>query len=144
MLFRSGNIRRTTDAFQLATATLFQSPVQNFAITPNNLTDAPSEAIEYMKTVPTEWDETVFIDGYPGKFVVLARRNGDDWYITGVNAQKEPLKLKLNLPMLNKGDDVKYYTDNKKRELTVENLKIKRDGELTVTMQPDGGMMIIK
>lgn len=139
-----GNIRRTTDAFQLATATLFQSPVQNFAITPNNLTDAPSEAIEYMKTVPTEWDETVFIDGYPGKFVVLARRNGDDWYITGVNAQKEPLKLKLNLPMLNKGDDVKYYTDNKKRELTVENLKIKRDGELTVTMQPDGGMMIIK
>ena len=49
----------------------------------------------FMKQVPTTWDETVFLDGYPGKYCVLARRHGDRWYVVGVNAQKEPLKLKL-------------------------------------------------
>ena len=60
-----------------------------------NLTDAPSWAIDFMKEVPTTWDEVRFIDGYPGKYVILARRHGDKWYIAGVNAQKETLKLKL-------------------------------------------------
>lgn len=70
-----GTYRRTTDVFQIATAVLFQNPIQNFAITPNNLYDAPSSMIEFMKEVPTTWDETRFIDGYPGKYCVLARRH---------------------------------------------------------------------
>lgn len=72
-----GSIRRTTDAFQLATAILFQSSIQNFALTPNNFEDAPHEAIEFMKEVPTTWDETTYIDGYPGRYCVLARRQGN-------------------------------------------------------------------
>ena len=68
-----GCVRKTTDVFQIATAVLFQNPVQNFAIAPNNLTDAPEEIINFMKDVPTTWDETAFIDGYPGKYCVLAR-----------------------------------------------------------------------
>ena len=69
-----------------------------------------------MKQVPTTWDETRFIDGYPGKYVVLARRHADKWYIAGINAQKEPLKLKLNLSMFNKGDKITFYNDDKKAE----------------------------
>ena len=90
-----GTIRRTSDVFQLATAVLFQNPIQNFALAPNNLTDAPEVALDFMKQIPTTWDETVFIDGYPGKYAVLARRHGNRWYIAGINAQKEPLKLSL-------------------------------------------------
>ena len=70
------NKRLTTDIFQLATSILFQNSVQMFGITPNNLTDVPAFEIEFMKKVPTTWDETVYIDGYPGKYIVLARRNG--------------------------------------------------------------------
>ncbi len=72
-----GTIRRTTDIFQLATTVLFQNPVQNFALAPNNLKDVSPVCMDYMKAVPTTWDETRFIDGYPGKYVVLARRHGD-------------------------------------------------------------------
>ena len=54
-----GSVRKTTDVFQIATAVLFQNPVQNFAIAPNNLTDAPEAVIGFMKDVPTTWDETV-------------------------------------------------------------------------------------
>ena len=63
-----GSIRKTTDVFQLATAVLFQNPIQNFALAPNNLTDAPQVCLDFMKQVPTTWDETRFIDGYPGKY----------------------------------------------------------------------------
>ena len=66
-----GCVRKTTDVFQIATAILFQNPIQNFAIAPNNLSDAPEEIINFMKDVPTTWDETAFIDGYPGKYCVL-------------------------------------------------------------------------
>ena len=139
-----GMIRRTTDVFQIATAVLFQNPIQNFAITPNNLYDAPSSMIEFMKEVPTTWDETKFIDGYPGKYCVLARRHNDKWYIVGVNALKEPLTLNLNLPMLLDGDECTYYYDNKKREPQKETLKIKKSSSVPVVLQPEGGVVIVR
>ena len=86
---RDKNKRHTTDGFQLATAVLFQNPVQMFGIMPNNLTDAPKFQLNFMKEVPTLWYETVFIDGYPGKYAVVARRHADQWYVAGVNAEKQ-------------------------------------------------------
>ena len=139
-----GTTRRTTDVFQLATAVLFQNPIQNFAITPNNLTDAPRLALDFLKEVPTTWDETVFLDGYPGKYCVLARRHGDRWYIAGINAQKEPLKLKLALPMLREGDRVAFYSDTKNREPQLEQKTIQKPDETSVTIQPEGGIVLIK
>ena len=139
-----GTTRRTTDVFQLATAVLFQNPIQNFAITPNNLTDAPRLALDFLKEVPTTWDETVFLDGYPGKYCVLARRHGDRWYIAGINAQKEPLKLKLALPMLREGDRVVLYSDTKSREPQLEQKTIQKPDETSVTIQPEGGIVLIK
>ena len=93
-----GTVRKTSDVFAMATAVLFQSSVQHFALAPNNLYDAPAWAIQFMKDVPTLWDETRFIDGYPGKYVIIARRSGDKWYIAGVTSDKTPLKEKVFSP----------------------------------------------
>lgn len=139
-----GCVRKTTDVFQIATAVLFQNPVQNFAIAPNNLTDAPEEIINFMKDVPTTWDETAFIDGYPGKYCVLARRHGDKWYIAGINATKEPLKLKLDLNMINKEDKATIYYDDNKRRATIKHIDIKNSNNTPVTIQPEGGFVLIK
>lgn len=138
-----GTIRRTTDIFQLATAVLFQNPIQNFALTPNNLTDAPQICLDFMKQVPTTWDETRFIDGYPGRYIVLARRHGNTWYIAAANATAEPLKLKLDLPML-AGQEVSLYSDDKKMQPQLKLQKIKTDGSLQLTVQPQGGAVIVK
>lgn len=81
---KGGHARGTTVDFELATAILFQNPVQNFALAPNNLKDAPQYAIDFMTAVPTTWDETRFIDGYPGIFAFVARRSGKTWYVAGV------------------------------------------------------------
>lgn len=138
-----GTIRRTTDIFQLATAVLFQNPIQNFALAPNNLTDASQICLDFMKQVPTTWDETRFIDGYPGRYIVLARRHGNTWYIAAANATAEPLKLKLDLPML-AGQEVSLYSDDKKMQPQLKLQKIKTDGSLQLTVQPQGGAVIVK
>ena len=136
-----GTTRRTTDVFQLATAVLFQNPVQNFALTPNNLTDVSPVCIDFMKEVPTEWDESRFVDGYPGKYVVLARRHGDSWYLAAVNATKEPLKLKLDLPMF-AGKSVSFYSDDKQLQPQLRQYNVKSDGKFQLTIQPQGGVVL--
>ncbi len=137
-----GTTRRTTDVFQLATAVLFQNPIQNFALAPNNLTDAPQLCIDFMKQIPTTWDEVRFIDGYPGKYVVLARRHGDTWYVAGINAIQEPLKLKVDLPMLS-GKTVSCYKDDKKKQPMCESLKVKADKKVQLDILPQGGVVLV-
>lgn len=136
-----GSHRVTSDVFQLATAVMFQSPVQHFALAPNNLTDAPAWAIDFMKNVPTTWDDIKFIDGYPGKYIVMARRSGDTWYITGVNAQPETIKLKLDLPMLAPGTEATLYSDDKNLEGSVKQIKLKKQ-KLDVTIPTNGAFIL--
>ena len=137
-----GTYRRTSDVYALATAVLFQSSVQHFAMAPNNLQDAPSWAIDFMKEVPTTWDEVRFIDGYPGKYVIFARRCGDKWYIAGINADSEPLKKALQLPMLTSGKPVSIYSDDKNLEGSLSSAKLNKKRQLTITIPQNGGVVI--
>jgi hypothetical protein len=132
---KRGTHRVTSDVYALATAVLFQSAVQHFALAPNNLTDAPSWAIDFMKTVPTEWDEVRFIDGYPGRYVIMARRSGDKWYVAGVNATGETLKQTLTLPMLD--GTVKLYMNDQLSEA-----KMSKKHTVNIEMPTNGGFVI--
>jgi hypothetical protein len=136
-----GELRLTTDAFQLATAVLFQNPVQMFKPTPNNLTDVPAFELDFLKKIPTTWDETVFIDGYPGTLCVLARRHGHKWYVAGTNAKKIAKKLKLNLQML-AGQSITIYNDKNTKETYTTSVKVSKNGELSITIQPNGGFIL--
>lgn len=138
-----GQERLTTNTFQLATSVLFQNPVQMFALTPNNLEDTPEYQLDFLRKVPTTWDETVFIDGYPGKYVVLARRHGDTWYIAGVNAQKETLKIKVKLPMVDGGKELKIYTDGKQSKKGIVTSKLKKNQEIELTIPSNGGVLLV-
>ena len=137
-----GTTRRTTDVFQLATAVLFQNPIQNFALAPNNLTDAPQLCLDFLKEIPTEWDEVKYIDGYPGKYVVLARRSGDKWYVAAINAEKETLKLNVDLSFL--GDQtVKWYGDDKNQQPQLTDKKLKAGKPVALTIASQGGVVIV-
>lgn len=138
-----GSRRVTSEVFALATAVLFQSPVQHFALAPNNLTDAPDWAIDFMKSVPTTWDETRFVDGYPGRYIVLARRQGEQWYVAGVNATKEPLKLKVQLPMFAAGEALMLYGDDAGLQGSLKATKLNKKQEVQLTVPSNGGMVIM-
>lgn len=137
-----GSRRRTSDVFALATAVMFQSPVQHFALAPNNLTDAPAWAMDFMKKVPTLWDEVRFIDGYPGKYVIMARRHGDQWYVVGINAQKETLKLKVELPMFTAGSKVLCYSDDEDLNGSAAEVKVKKNSRFDIEIPCNGGIVI--
>ena len=138
-----GTTRRTSDVFALATAVLFQSSVQHFAMAPNNLTDAPEWAVQFMKDVPTTWDEVKFIDGYPGKYAIIARRAGQKWFIAGISAQKEPIKTKLDLsPFFKKGTTVTTYTDDAALIGSTKPLKVATK-PIAVTIPENGGFVIV-
>ena len=108
-----GTTRKTSDVFALATAVLFQSSVQHFAMAPNNMEDAPAWAVDFMKQVPTNWDETRFIDGYPGKYCIMARRAGTKWYVVGITSDGTPLQKKIDTKaFFPKGSKPTVYTDS--------------------------------
>ena len=138
-----GTVRKTSDVYALATAVLFQSAVQHFALAPNNLTDAPAWAIDFMKQVPTTWDEVKFIDGYPGKYVIIARRSGDKWFVVGVNAEKQPLTKTIALPMFAKDTQLQVYSDDPQLQGSVKTVKQNKKQQLTVTIPCNGGLVIM-
>ncbi|MBQ0063858.1 MAG: glycoside hydrolase family 97 catalytic domain-containing protein [Prevotella sp.] len=144
-----GNHRRTTDCHELAQAVLFQNPIQNFAITPENLKPeseggAPKVSLDFMKEVPTTWDKTCFIDGYPGRFVVLARGHEGKWYVAGNNAEKETKTLTLDLSgMFKKGDRAVLYSDRDDREPQRMEIKISNPKKVKVRMLSAGGFVIV-
>ncbi len=144
-----GTYRRTSDVYALATAVLFQSSVQHFALAPNNLEDAPAWAIDFMKQVPTNWDEVRFIDGYPGKYAIIARRAGDTWYIAGINAEKQPVKKVISLPMFMKDTQLTVYADDAKYTNdpnvvgSVKTVKQNKKQQMNIVIPENGGIVIV-
>ncbi len=136
---KRGTHRVTSDVYALATAVLFQSSVQHFALAPNNIDDAPVWAIDFMKQVPTTWDEVRFIDGYPGRYVIIARRCGAKWYVAGINADAQPLKTTISLPTTS--PTVQLYSDDAQLNGSVKTMKVKKN-KLTVTIPCNGGIVI--
>ena len=136
---KRGTHRVTSDVYALATAVLFQSSVQHFALAPNNIDDAPAWAIDFMKQVPTTWDEVRFIDGYPGRYVIIARRCGAKWYVAGINADAQPLKTTISLPTTS--PTVQLYSDDAQLNGSVKTTKVKKN-KLNVTIPCNGGIVI--
>lgn len=137
-----GSKRMTSDVFALATSVLFQSGVQHFALAPNNLHDAPHWAINFMKEVPTVWDEIRFLDGYPGKYIILARRKGAKWYIAGINAEHKALKTKIKLEMFDSNILLNYYSDDNQLKGNLSILKINKNKTAEITIPRNGGILI--
>ena len=138
---KSRHSRKTTDIFELASGITMQTSVQCVAMQPNNLQELPQLEMDFLRELPTTWEETRFIDGYPGKYVVMARKatNGK-WYIAGLNAQKEPLALTLDLKAF--GDLTKLLVDDKQMQPVQTALKKDKKGKIKVVIQPNGGMII--
>jgi len=133
----------------MAQAVLFQNPIQNFALTPENLRPfseggAPQVSLDFMREVPTTWAETQFVAGYPGKYCVLARRHADTWYIAASNAEAECDKVLDLSHILNKGDEVTLYSDDAQREPQKTKLKIKDPKKVKLHLLKDGGFVMVK
>ena len=145
---KSRHPRYTSDVFEMATAITNQTSVNCVAMCPNNLTDLPQFELDFLRHVPTTWDDTKFLDGYPTQYAVVARCTGGKWYVGGINGTEKAIKLTLQLPMF-AGQNVKYYTDEPKKDGEVipmsvlKELKVSKKGEAQVVIQPMGGIILM-
>jgi len=142
---KSRHTRKTTDIFEMASGITMQAAIQCVAMQPNNLDELPQFEMDWLRAMPTTWDETQFIEGYPGRYVVMARRHGNDWYVVGLNALEQPLTLTLPLPMFQKGQVLNFYVDDAKTgEPKLTTLKVDKKGNAKVVIQPNGGIILQK
>ena len=155
---KSRHQRFTSDIFEMVTAITNQSSVNCICLYPNNLQDVPQWELDWLKNVPTDWEDTRFVAGYPTKYAVIARKAGNlngsgaalsagKWFVGGLNATDKPLALTLDLPMF-AGKTVTYLTDQPKKKgekfftSVKKTLKVGKNGKAKVVIQPNGGIII--
>lgn len=132
---------KTSYAHELALAVAFESGIQHFADRPsayNDLADAPRK---FLMGFPTTWDETKLINGYPGEMVVIARRKGNLWYVSGLNGKDTPQTLNLNFNFLGNSDySFQIFKDGADtKTITSETRTVKRSDTLQIQCLPMGG-----
>ena len=144
---KSRHQRFTGDVFEMATAITNQCSINCVEVTPNAIDALPEFEKSWLKNIPTKWDDVKFIDGYPTKYTVIARKSGNKWYVGGINGTDKPITLTLNIDML-AGKTVNLYADNAKKKgeifpsSALKTLKISKDGKTKITIQPMGGIII--
>lgn len=136
------NIKRVTEnSFELAEAVLMISGIQHFAEIPEGMATAPDYVKDFLRELPREWDDVKFIDGYPGKFAVIARKAGDTWYIAGINAEKENKTLLLDLNFA--GDKKGYVIGSGETERSFVQQEINSKTPQTITLRPNTGFVMV-
>ena len=136
------NIKRVTEnSFELAEAVLMISGIQHFAEIPEGMAIAPDYVKYFLRELPREWDDVKFIDGYPGKFAVIARKAGDAWYIAGINAEQANKTITLDLSFV--GDKSGMLITSGKTERSFMQKEINSKNSQTITLRPSAGFVMV-
>lgn len=128
----------TSLAHELALTVLYESGLQHLADRPESFLAQPKEVQDFLGQLPTVWDETRYVSGYPGESAVLARRSGNTWYVAGINGKDAPQILKTNLSFIGKGS-VQMFADD-----ASSNWQISTISKLPsqIECQPRGGFVM--
>lgn len=99
---------------------------------------------EFIRAVPTIWDETKVIDAKIGAYITIARRKGDDWFIGSITNHEER-SINIDLAFLPEGEYVvDVYTDGKNankepNELIYETRTVSKTDTKSIWLARDGG-----
>lgn len=139
----------TSYGHELALSVMFESGLQHMADRPEGYYNLPAAAKTFLMEVPAAWDESLLVDGYPGKDVTLARRKGDVWYLGGISAELKEKDKKISLNFLKPGVNYKltliadgaHDKDFKTTHLVVDtssilNVKLLRRGGFAARITP--------
>ncbi len=138
------NIKRvTTNCFELALSVIFTSGIQHFAQTPEGMAAVPDYVKDFMREIPSRWDDTHFIDGYPGKLVVLARKFNDNWFIAGINGEDVEKSINLDISFLKDAKTGTLITDGSyNRSFILQKITIIPQKSLGITLKGNGGFVL--
>ena len=132
----------TSHAHELALTVLYESALQHLADRPESFFAQPQEVQDFLSSLPSVWDETRFVCGYPGESAVIARRSGHIWYVAGINGTDDTKKLTLSLSnIVTKSSAIQAFFDGKdqKKPWDIKSLK---QLPSEITCQPRGGFIL--
>jgi len=133
--------RRTTNGFELALSVLFQSGVQHYAEVPEGMAKQPGYVVGFLRGLPSRWDDIKFIDGYPGKYAVIARKAEGRWYVAGINGTEAEVKSIFDLSLLGNLAGGTLITDGEtSREFSKKEIG---GSKIEVVMKPHGGFVFV-
>lgn len=130
--------KRTTAGFDLALPVLFLSGIQHIAEIPEGMAKQPSFVINYLKAIPTNWDTSKFVTGFPGKDVIIARQKNNTWYISGINGENIEKEVEIDLSFIGQKDGF-IISEN---EYGFVKEPISTTSTLKVKMKPYGGFVM--
>jgi len=133
--------RKTTGAFELALSVIFLSGIQHFAESPGGMEHVPDYVQQFLRELPTHWDDVKFIDGYPGKYVVLARKAGSKWYIACINGENTERTISLDLSAFKKQKGQLITDGTEPLSFTDQSISVNSKKQLIV--KPQGGFVIV-
>lgn len=138
---------KTTHAHQLALAAIYYSPIQTLYWYDKPAMSNNEPELEFWDNIPTTWDETKVLQGDPGRFISIARRKGNEWFVgTITNDNARTLKLPLNFLSAHKKYIAKIYSDDStvttKTRVKVEQIKVNASSILNLKLLPSGGQAI--
>jgi hypothetical protein len=133
--------RKTTSAFELATSVLFLSGIQHFAESPAGMAHMPIAIKSFLQQLPVRWDDVKYIDGFPGKYVIIARKAGKKWYIAGINGESIQRTIQLDLTPFKAGKALLITDGKEKSDFNITTSRIV--SPQTITLQPAGGFVIV-
>ena len=146
-LYKIPRIKRvTTAAFELATSVIYLSGIQHYAETPEGINHVPERVKEFLRTLPNTWDDVKFIDGYPGKLFVVARKAGNKWYIAGINGEniEKEIALDINFLKNKKGELIMSgIADNDEPAFDIKSILIPASGKLNVILKANDGFVMV-
>lgn len=131
----------TTYGHEIALAVVFQSGILHFADRVSAYRELPEFAREYLSEIPVSWNQTKFIEGYPGKYVILAREHEGIWYFGGINGTSDTVSISLQMPFIKQGSYLaEIITDGKKERTFIYYKKpFTIESSLDLALQPYGG-----
>jgi alpha-glucosidase len=132
---------QTTRGHGLGMFVVFESPFQMVADSPDVYENAPG--FDFIKLVPTAWDETRFLAGDIGDYVAVARRKGKDWYIGAMGTEK-PHAISLPLKFLGEGKfKAKVWEDGATPITLNESTRdVTASDSLELKLAPSGGAAV--
>lgn len=136
-----GNAPRTTVGHELALSVVFESSLLHFADRVSAYRELPPAPRDWLKKIPVAWDETRLLGGYPGQWLVVARRRGSDWYLGGINGQEQPQAVELDWRFLAEGQYTLGLIEDgaQDRSFAAREISIRREQPLEIRMPPRGG-----
>jgi len=135
----------TTHAHELALTVVFESALQHLADRPESLLAQPREVQQFLGELPTVWDDTRLLDGYPADYVAIARRRHNRWYIGVLNGTDQPRTIDLDLTTLQgaNGQPAMLFADLPGDKGPWKISKAKRLKRLSQQLQPRGGLVVV-